>query len=51
MVLLLILSSNFTISRSNRIGRQLQLVELAAGELAVNWQTSAAGVKCWPECF
>ena len=30
------------ISRLNRIGRQLQPVELAAGELAVNWQTTSA---------
>jgi len=42
IVLLLILTPNFTISRLNRIGRQLQPVELAAGELAVNWQTTSA---------
>ena len=32
-VLFLILSHNATISRLNRIGRQLQLVELTAGEI------------------
>ena len=42
MVFQLILSPNFTTSRLNRIGRQLQQVELAAGELAVNWQTTSA---------
>ena len=41
-VLLLILRNNVNISRLNRIGRQLQPVELAAGELAVNWQTTSA---------
>ena len=29
-------------STLNRIGRQLQPIELAAGELAVNWQTTSA---------
>ena len=42
MVFQLIVSPNFTTSRLNRIGRQLQQVELAAGELAVNWQTTSA---------
>ena len=41
-VLLLVLIKNVNISRLNRIGRQLQPVELAAGELAVNWQTTSA---------
>ena len=41
-VLLLVLINNVNISRLNRIGRQLQPVELAAGELAVNWQTTSA---------
>ena len=41
-VLLLVLIKNENISRLNRIGRQLQPVELAAGELAVNWQTTSA---------
>ena len=41
-VLLLVLMKNVNISRLNRIGRQLQPVELAAGELAVNWQTTSA---------
>ena len=41
-VLLLVLINNVNISRINRIGRQLQPVELAAGELAVNWQTASA---------
>ena len=41
-VLLLILSHNVTISRLNRIGRQLQMVKLPAGELAVNWQSPLA---------
>ena len=41
-VLLLVLIYNVNISRLNRIGRQLQPVELAAGELAVNWQTTSA---------
>ena len=41
-VLLLALINNVNISRLNRIGRQLQPVELAAGELAVNWQTTSA---------
>ena len=41
-VLLLILRNNVTISPLNRIGRQLQPVELAASELAVNWQTTSA---------
>ena len=45
MVFQLILSTNFTTSRLNLIGRQLQLVELAAGELAVNWQTTSARSK------
>ena len=42
MVFQLILSPNFTTSRLNRIGRQLQQVELAASELAVNWRTTSA---------
>ena len=46
MVFQLILSPNFTTSRLNRIGRQLQPVELAAGELAVNWQTTSARCEC-----
>ena len=37
-----VLINNVNISRLNRIGRQLQPVELAAGELAVNWQTTSA---------
>ena len=41
-VLLLVLLNNVNISRLNWIGRQLQPVELAAGELAVNWQTTSA---------
>ena len=41
-VLLLVLINNVNISSLNRIGRQLQPVELAAGELAVNWQTASA---------
>ena len=41
-VLLLVLIKNVNISRLNRIGRQLQPVKLAAGELAVNWQTTSA---------
>ena len=41
-VLLLVLMKNVNISRLNRIGRQLQPVELADGELAVNWQTTSA---------
>ena len=41
-VLLLVLINNVNISRLNWIGRQLQPVELAAGELAVNWQTTSA---------
>ena len=45
-VLLLVLINNVNISRLNWIGRQLQPVELAAGELAVNWQTTSAW---WPE--
>ena len=45
MVFQLILSPNFTTSLLNRIGRQLQQVELAAGELAVNWQTTSARLK------
>ena len=36
-LLLLVLSNNVTISRLNRIGRQLHPVELAAGELADNF--------------
>ena len=44
-VLLLVLINNVNISRLNRIGRQLQPVELAAGELAVNWQTTSAWSK------
>ena len=44
-VLLLVLMKNVNISRLNRIGRQLQPVELAAGELAVNWQTTSAWSK------
>ena len=43
-VLLLILRNNVNISPLNRIGRQLQPVELAASELAVNWQTTSACV-------
>ena len=34
-------SHKVTISRLNRIGRQLQPVKLAAGEWAVNWQTTS----------
>ena len=45
-VLLLVLINNVNISRLNRIGRQLQPVELAAGELAVNWQTTSAWKFC-----
>ena len=41
-VLLPVLINNVNISRLNRIGRQLQPVQLAAGELAVNWQTTSA---------
>ena len=41
-VLLLVCRNNVTISHLNRIGRQLQPVELAAGKLAVNWQTTSA---------
>ena len=41
-VLLLILRNNVNISPLDRIGRQLQPVELAASELAVNWQTTSA---------
>ena len=34
-------SHKVTISRLNRIGRQLHPVKLAAGEWAVNWQTTS----------
>ena len=44
-VLLLVLMKNVNVSRLNRIGRQLQPVELAAGELAVNWQTTSAWLQ------
>ena len=40
-VLLLIPNHKVTISRLNRIDRQLQPVKLAAGEWAVNWQTTS----------
>ena len=37
---------------STRKSRQLQTVELAAGELAVNWQTTANTQCChWPGTF
>ena len=48
-VLLLVLITNVNISRLNRIGRQLQPVELAAGELAVNWPTTSAWL--WFNCM
>ena len=48
-VLLLVLINNVNISRLNRIGRQLQPVELAAGELAVNWPTTSAWL--WFNCM
>ena len=48
-VLLLVLINNVNISRLNRIGRQLQPVELAAGELAVNWQTTSAWSPAEPK--
>ena len=48
-VLLLVLINNVNISRLNRIGRQLQPVELAAGELAVNWRTTSAWL--WFNCM
>ena len=35
------LPDKVTISRLNRIGRQLQPVKLAADEWAVNWQTTS----------
>ena len=41
-VLLTVLINSVNISRLNWIGRQLQPVELAAGELAVNLQTTSA---------
>ena len=48
-VLLLVLINNVNISRLNRIGRQLQPVELAAGELAVNRPTTSAWL--WFNCM
>ena len=48
-VLLLVLINNVNISRLNRIGRQLQPVELAAGELTVNWPTTSAWL--WFNCM
>ena len=48
-VLLLVLINNVNISPLNRIGRQLQPVELAAGELTVNWPTTSAWL--WFNCM
>ena len=44
-VLLLIPNHKVTISRLNRIDRQLQPVKLAAGKWAVNWQTTSEAFR------